>query len=46
MSKIYFRTVATMETSMAKYLWLTDAIYVGVGEREPDRVRVKFYKVN
>jgi hypothetical protein len=46
MSKIYFRTAMTMETSASQYLWLADAVYVGVGEREPDRVRVKFYKVD
>lgn len=45
LSKIYFRTVATFETSAPQYQWLADALFIGVGERFPDKVRVQFYRV-
>jgi hypothetical protein len=45
MSRIYFRTVATFETSAPQYQWLADALFIGVGERFPDRVHVRFYRV-
>jgi hypothetical protein len=45
MDKIYFRTVATFETSAQQYQWLADALFIGVGERFPDRVHVHFYRV-
>ena len=43
--KIYFRTVATFETSAAAYQWLADALFIGTGERHPDHVRIHFYRV-
>jgi len=45
MSKIYFRTVASFETSAQQYQWLADALFIGVGERFPEKVRVQFYRV-
>ncbi len=45
LSKIYFRTVATFDTSAPQYQWLTDALFIGVGERFPDKVHVRFYRV-
>jgi hypothetical protein len=45
MSKIYFRTVGTFETSALQYQWLAEALFIGVGERFPDRVHVQFYRV-
>lgn len=45
LSKIYFRTIATFETSAPQYQWLADALFIGVGERFPDRVLVQFYRV-
>jgi hypothetical protein len=44
-SRIYFRTVATFETSARAYLWLADALFIGTGERYPDRVHVRFHQV-
>jgi hypothetical protein len=44
-SLIYFRTVATFETSAPRLQDLTRALYVGVGERFPTEVVVRFYRV-
>jgi hypothetical protein len=44
-SKIYFRTVATIETSSVQYQWLADSLFIGTGERHPDHVRIRFYRV-
>jgi hypothetical protein len=41
----YFRGATFFETSAAAYLWLARQIIVCVGEREPARVRLKFYQV-
>ena len=41
----YFRSVATFETSAVECDWLTRAILLGVGERYPDRVAIKFWEV-
>jgi hypothetical protein len=41
----YFRSVATFETSSAECDWLTRAIIVGVGERYPDKVVVRFWEL-
>ena len=41
----YFRGATFFETSAAQYVWLTRQIVVCAGEREPDRVRLKFYQV-
>jgi hypothetical protein len=41
----YFRGATFFETSAAPYVWLTRQIIVCVGEREPERVRLKFYQV-
>lgn len=45
LDKIYFRTVATFETSAPQYQWLADALFIGAGQRFPDRVHVHFYRV-
>jgi hypothetical protein len=44
-SQIYFRSVATFETSSLKHSWLADALFVGAGERYPDRVVLRFYRI-
>jgi hypothetical protein len=44
-SAYYFRTVVTCETSAADYQWLTRAIILGVGERYPDKVIIRFWEV-
>lgn len=41
----YFRGATFFETSAAQYVWLTKQIIICVGEREPARVRLKFYQV-
>jgi hypothetical protein len=41
----YFRSGATFETSAPQYAWLTKAIVVGVGERYPDKVLIRFWEL-
>lgn len=41
----YFRTVAQFETSAPECEWLTRAIFVGVAEREPAKVNVRFWQL-
>ena len=41
----YFRSVATFETSAAECVWLTRAIILGVGERYPDKVVIRFWEL-
>jgi hypothetical protein len=42
----YFRSVATFESSAEECLWLTRAIILGVGERYPDKVALRFWEVS
>jgi hypothetical protein len=44
-SLIYFRTVPTFETSVPELQWLTRTLFVGIGERYPEEVVVRFYQV-
>jgi len=44
-SAYYFRSVATCETSAAQCAWLQRAIILGVGERYPDKVVIRFWEV-
>jgi Protein of unknown function (DUF3237) len=44
-SSYYFRGATFFETGAAQYAWLTKQIVICVGEREPARVRLKFYQV-
>jgi Protein of unknown function (DUF3237) len=41
----YFRSAATFETSAPQHAWLTRAVMVGVGERYPDKVVVRFWEL-
>jgi hypothetical protein len=41
----YFRSVAACETSAAQYTWLERAIILGVGERYPDKVAIRFWEL-
>jgi hypothetical protein len=41
----YFRSVATFETSAAACAWLERAIILGVGERYPDKVLIRFWEL-
>jgi hypothetical protein len=42
---VYFRTVPKFETSAPALQWLARSVFVGVGERFPDEVVVRFYRV-
>jgi hypothetical protein len=42
---VYFRTVPKFETSAPGLQWLTRSIFVGVGERSPNEVIVRFYRL-
>lgn len=41
----YFRSAAGFETSAPQHAWLTRAILVGVGERYPDKVVIRFWEL-
>lgn len=46
-SEYYFRTSAQFEAPLgSKYEWLNRAVFIGVGERQPDAAIIRFYKVN
>ena len=42
---VYFRTVPKFETASPELQWLTRAVFVGMGERYPNDVRIRFYKL-
>ena len=42
---VYFRTQPKFETSAASLQWLTKSLFIGVGERYPNEVVIRFYKV-
>ena len=42
---VYFRTQPKFETSAAELQWLTTSLFVGVGERFPNEVVIRFFKV-
>lgn len=41
----YFRSGASFETSAPEHAWLTRAVLVGVGERYPDKVVIRFWEL-
>ena len=41
----YFRSAASFETSSPQHSWLTQAVVVGVGERYPDKVVIRFWEL-
>jgi hypothetical protein len=41
----YFRSSANFETSAPQHAWLTRTILVGVGERYPDKVVIRFWEL-
>jgi Protein of unknown function (DUF3237) len=41
----YFRSSASFETSAPQHAWITRAVVVGVGERYPDKVAIRFWEV-
>lgn len=42
---VYFRTVPKFETAAPELQWLARSIFVGVGERAPNEVVVRFYRL-
>jgi len=44
-AQIYFRSVPRFETGAAKYRWLMENLFVGVGARHPDRVEIDVHQV-
>ena len=44
-SLVYFRTVPRFETAAPELQWLTRSVFVGVGERWPDVVCIRFFRV-
>lgn len=42
---VYFRTIPTFETSAAELQWLERSVFIGVGQRFPDDVRIQFWRV-
>jgi hypothetical protein len=44
-SEYYFRSSPVFETGAEAHRWLTEAMFVGVGERWPDKVRLKVFEV-
>jgi hypothetical protein len=42
---IYFRSVPKFETGAAKYRWLMENLFIGVGARHPDRVEIDVHQV-
>jgi hypothetical protein len=44
-AQIYFRSVPKFETGAAKYRWLMENLFIGVGARHPDRVEIDVHQV-
>ncbi len=44
-SEYYFRSSPAFETGSPVHAWLTEAMFIGVGERWPDKVRLKVYEI-
>jgi hypothetical protein len=42
---VYFRTVPKFETASADLQWLTRAVFIGLGERYPNDVRIRFFRL-
>jgi hypothetical protein len=41
----YFRSAASFETGAPQHAWLTRAVVLGVGERYPDKVVIRFWEL-
>jgi hypothetical protein len=44
-SQIYFRTAPVFDTAAPGLQWMRRAIFICVGERYPDEVVIRFYRV-
>lgn len=43
--KVYFRCVPSFEVSSPQLHWLAQSVFVGTGTRDPDGVKLRFYRV-
>ena len=43
--RVYFRTAPAFETASPAHGWLHRSLFIGMGERRPDSVRVRIYAV-
>lgn len=43
---IHFRCVPTFEVSDDRRRWLTESVFVGTGARFPDRVEMRFFRLD
>ncbi|MES2798323.1 MAG: DUF3237 domain-containing protein [Bacteroidota bacterium] len=44
-SEYYFRTIPKFEAPEGKYAWMNNTIFICTGERNPDNVSIKVWKV-
>jgi hypothetical protein len=42
---VYFRTVPKFETASPDLQWLARAVFIGLGERYPNDVRIRFFRI-
>ena len=42
---VYFRTVPKFETAAPELQWLARSVFIGIGERYPSDVRIRFWRV-
>lgn len=45
-SLVYFRTMPRFETSAPQLQWLVRSVFLGTGERSPDGVLIRFWRVD
>ena len=45
-SQYYFRATPVFETGPGRFGWLTESVFLSVGERLPDLVRLKVYRID
>ncbi|WP_376099975.1 DUF3237 domain-containing protein [Roseomonas sp. CCTCC AB2023176] len=43
--RVYFRTAPVFETATPAHAWLTRSLFLGLGERRPDSVRIRIFAV-
>lgn len=43
--RVYFRTAPAFETAAAQHAWLMRSLFLGLGERRPDAVRIRIFAV-
>jgi len=43
--RVYFRTTPIFETAAPALAWLTRSLFLGLGERRPDSVRVRIFAI-